>query len=69
MVAKQLGWEPGMSEIEQTDVKYPRVKPQQNSQEPQAAEIVVDDTATLPVYSNFCRVDRYAVGSATRFWP
>jgi Protein of unknown function (DUF3467) len=45
-----------MSEIEQTDVKYPRVKPQQNPQEPQAAEIVVDDTATLPAYSNFCRV-------------
>ena len=56
MVAKQFGWEPGMSKIEQSDVMYPRVKPQQNPQEPQAAEIVVDDTATLPAYSSFCRV-------------
>ena len=45
-----------MSEIEPTDVMHPRLKPQQNPQEPQASEIVVDDTATLPTYSNFCRV-------------
>jgi hypothetical protein len=45
-----------MSEIEQTDRMHPRLQPQLNPQEPQTPEIVVDDTATLPTYSNFCRV-------------
>jgi Protein of unknown function (DUF3467) len=45
-----------MSEIEQSDGMHPRLQPQQNPQEPQPTEIVVDDSATLPTYSNFCRV-------------
>jgi hypothetical protein len=45
-----------MSEIEQTDRMHPRLQAQQNPQEPSTNEIVVDDTATLSTYSNFCRV-------------
>ena len=45
-----------MSNTEQSNEMHPRAQPQQNPQEPQANEIVVDDTATLPTYSNFCRV-------------
>jgi Protein of unknown function (DUF3467) len=56
VVAKKLRWKSDMSEIEQSDGMHPRVQPQQNPQEPQPNEIVVDDTATLPIYSNFCRV-------------
>jgi len=45
-----------MSETEQPDGMQPRLQPQQNPQPPQASQIVVDDTATLPTYANFCRV-------------
>ena len=45
-----------MSEIEQSDRMHPRLQAQLNPQGPQTTEIVVDDTATLPTYSNFCRV-------------
>jgi Protein of unknown function (DUF3467) len=55
-MTKKLGWESDMSEIEQSDRIHPRLEPQQSPQEPQTTEIVVDDTATLPTYSNFCRV-------------
>ena len=45
-----------MNETEQSDGMHPRVQPEQNGQAPQANQIVVDDTATLPTYANFCRV-------------
>ena len=45
-----------MKETEQSDGMHPRSQPQQNGQAPQASEIIVDDTATLPTYANFCRV-------------
>src|SRR5262245_42110296 len=32
------------------------MQPQQNPQAPQTAEVVVDDSGSLPTYSNFCRV-------------
>jgi hypothetical protein len=43
-----------MSITEQSDAMHPGL--QQNRLEPQATEIIVDDTATLPTYANFCRV-------------
>jgi hypothetical protein len=45
-----------MSETEQSDGMHPRLQSEQNAQAPQANEVIVDDTATLPTYSNFCRV-------------
>lgn len=45
-----------MNEIEQSDGMHPHLQPQQNGQAPQASETIVDDTATLPTYANFCRV-------------
>jgi Protein of unknown function (DUF3467) len=44
-----------MSENEQTDEIRPSDH-QKNPQAPQAPEVVVDDTATVPTYTNFCRV-------------
>ena len=45
-----------MSEIEQSDGMQPHFQAQQNPQAPQSSDVVVDDTATLPTYANFCRV-------------
>jgi hypothetical protein len=45
-----------MSDSQQSDEMQPRLQPQPNSQSPQTSEIVIDDTATLPTYTNFCRV-------------
>ena len=45
-----------MSETEQSDGTHPRFQPQQSPQTQQASEVVVDDTATLSTYANFCRV-------------
>jgi hypothetical protein len=41
-----------VSEREQSE----GMQPQQNPQVPQTTEVIVDDTGTLPTYSNFCRV-------------
>ena len=43
-----------MSEREKTEGSNPQVTPQPQTQ--QTTEVVVDDSGTLPSYSNFCRV-------------
>jgi Protein of unknown function (DUF3467) len=48
--------EPDVSDTEKSDEMQSRLQPEQNPQAPQASEVVVDDTATLPTYANFCRV-------------
>ncbi len=45
-----------MNEQEPREAKYPHLHPQQSPQVPQTTEVVVDDTGTQPLYSNFCRV-------------
>jgi hypothetical protein len=45
-----------VGENEQPDATHPHPQPQPNPPVPQTNEVVVDDTGTLPTYSNFCRV-------------
>src|ERR1700745_1991562 len=45
-----------MSETEQAVGVLTTPQPQHAPQAPQATEVVVDDSGTLPSYSNFCRV-------------
>ena len=45
-----------MSETERQDGMATLIQPQQNPQTPQTNDVVVDDTAILPTYANFCRV-------------
>src|SRR3954452_11904889 len=45
-----------MSETEQAVGMLTHSKPQQNPQVPQTTEVIVDDSGTQPLYSNFCRV-------------
>jgi hypothetical protein len=39
-----------------SDHEPERIQPQQNPQLPQTTELVVDDSGSLPTYTNFCRV-------------
>jgi hypothetical protein len=45
-----------MSEIEPAAGLLTHPQPRQDPQAPKATEVVVDDTKTQPLYSNFCRV-------------
>ena len=45
-----------MTEREKSDATHPQLAPQQPTQQQQTSEVVVDDSSTLPSYSNFCRV-------------
>src|ERR1700761_8433696 len=45
-----------MSEQDQSGMAHPHAQSEQNSPVQQTTEVVVDDTGTLPTYSNFCRV-------------
>jgi hypothetical protein len=44
-----------MTEREKTEGANPQIAPQTQGQQ-QTTEVVVDDSGTLPSYSNFCRV-------------
>jgi hypothetical protein len=45
-----------MSEQDESGRAHPQAESQQNPPVQQTTEVVVDDTGTLPTYSNFCRV-------------
>ena len=45
-----------MSEENPSGMAHPHVQSGQNSPVQQTTEVIVDDTGTLPTYSNFCRV-------------
>src|SRR5262249_10833521 len=50
-------WESDMNEKEGREaMEGPTTVPPQQNPQPQVTEVVVDDSATLPSYSNFCRV-------------
>jgi hypothetical protein len=45
-----------MSDQDQSGRAHPGAQSQQNPPVQQTTEVVVDDSATLPTYANFCRV-------------
>jgi hypothetical protein len=49
-------WETDVSETEPGAGLPTPTQPLKSAQAPQAAEVVVDDSSTQPLYSNFCRV-------------